>query len=73
MIIVGSFSKSGVKIVWDEIVLGEILPNPSGDRGNIYYNNADKLWIKMYDFAEKEFNDYLGTCKANGYFTWVKK
>lgn len=55
------------KIVWDDIILGEMLPEPPGDKGDIHSNSADDLWIDINDLSDKQFNDYVEACKEKGF------
>lgn len=58
---------SGEKIVWDEILLGDMLPEPPANKGEIHTNFADDLWIDINDLSNKQFNDYVDACKEKGF------
>ena len=57
----------GEKIVWDDIILGDMLPEPPANKGEIHTNSADELWIGINDLSDKQFNDYVGACKGKGF------
>lgn len=59
----------GEKIVWDDMVLGDMLPEPPASKGKIYTNAADELWLNISDLSDKEFADYVEACKAKGFTT----
>ena len=57
----------GETIVWDDIILGDKLPEPPANKGEIHTNAADDLWIDINDLSAKQFNDYVEACKEMGY------
>ena len=57
----------GEKIVWDDIILGDMLPEPPANKGEIHTNSADDLWIDINDLSDKQFNDYVDACKEKGF------
>lgn len=57
----------GEKIVWDDIILGDMLPEPPANKGEIHTNSADELWIDINDLSDKQLNDYIATCKEKGF------
>ena len=59
----------GDKIVWDDMILGDLLPEPSSNKGKIYTNAVDELWININDLSDKEFADYIEACKTRGFTT----
>jgi len=71
IIVVGVIALSagggGEKIVWDDIILGDMLPEPPANKGEIHTNSADDLWIDINDLSDKQFNDYVDACKEKGF------
>lgn len=71
IIVVGVIALSsgggGEKIVWDDIILGDMLPEPPANKGEIHTNAADELWIDINDLSDKQFNDYVEACKEKGF------
>ena len=71
IIVVGVIALSagggGEKIVWDDIILGDMLPEPPANKGEIHTNAADELWIDINDLSDKQFNDYVAACKEKGF------
>ena len=57
----------GETIVWDDIILGDKLPKPPANKGEIHTNAADDLWIDINDLSDKQFNDYVEACKEMGF------
>ena len=57
----------GETIVWDDIILGDKLPEPPANKGEIHTNAADDLWIDINDLSAKQFNDYVEACKEMGF------
>lgn len=57
----------GETIVWDDIILGDKLPVPPANKGEIHTNAADDLWIDINDLSDKQFNDYVEACKEMGF------
>ena len=59
--------ETGKTIAWDDVVLGDMLPEPPTNKGRIYTNAADDLWINIKDLSAKQFNDYVEACKEMGF------
>ena len=57
----------GETIEWDDIILGDKLPEPPAKKGEIHTNAADDLWIDINDLSDKQFNDYVEACKEMGF------
>ena len=55
------------KIIWEDVVLGDALPEPSENKGVIHTNSADALWIDINELSDKQFNDYVEACKEEGF------
>lgn len=62
-----SILNMGEKIVWNDIILNEMLPEPPADRGEIHTNSAEDLWIDIDDISDKQYADYVEACKAEGF------
>ncbi len=62
-----SNSKRVEKINWDDIVLGEMLPKPPANKGEIHNNSSEDLWISIENISDKQYNDYVEACKGNGF------
>ena len=63
---ISSGSKS-VKINWDEMVLGSQLPEPPANKGEIHKNSSDELWVEIKKVSDKQYNDYIESCKSKGF------
>ena len=57
----------GEKIVWEDMILGEQLPQPPLDRGKVHFNNADDLWVDVVGVSNKQYFDYTEACKEKGF------
>lgn len=57
----------GEKIVWEDMILGEHLPQPALDKGEVHFNNADKLWVDIVGISDKQYFDYTEACKEKGF------
>ncbi len=63
-----SFSACGVEtIVWDDMVLGGMLPEPPADQGIIQKNSADELSLTIKDVSKKQFSYYVDACEEKGF------
>lgn len=60
-------SHKSEKIVWSDMVMGSMLPEPPSDKGKIYENTKEKLWIEAYKVSEKQYSDYIIACEAKGF------
>ncbi len=57
----------GEKIVWNDIILGDVLADPPNNKGQIRSNTTDEFWIVIYNVSDKQFNDYVEACKEIGF------
>lgn len=55
------------KIVWDEIVLGDMLPEPPAYKGEIHTNDSEQIWVDISNVSNKQFNNYVDDCKDMGF------
>ena len=55
------------EIIWNDIVLCDMLPEPPANKGEIHTNTADDLWIDINDISDKQFNDYIKACEDKGF------
>ncbi len=67
VIIALSVSGGGEKIVWDDMVLGSMLPKPPANKGEIHVNSVEELWIDINDLSDKQYADYVEACKEKGF------
>ena len=66
--IIALFIKGGSeKIVWDDLILGDILPEPPAKRGEIHVNVMDELWVDIASLSDKQFVEYVEACKEKGF------
>lgn len=57
----------GEKVAWSDMVLGEMLPEPPANKGEIHENSNEELWIDIYNISDKQFADYVNACKEKGF------
>ena len=57
----------GKRIVWDDLILGDMLPEPPIDKGEIHTNTAKELRIDVNNISDKQFADYIEACKEKGF------
>ncbi len=56
------------EIVWSDMVLGDILPEPDDlTEGYVRYNNADDLDINYFNVTKSQYNAYVKKCKEAGF------
>ncbi len=67
VILTVALGSRGNKISWDEIVLGEEIPEIESARGDLYDNNEDELDINIKKIEESEYSDYVASCQDMGY------
>lgn len=60
------------KFVWTDMVLSEMLPEPPTNKGKIYTNSNEELDMAVYEVSEKQYNDYIESCKEKGFNIDVK-
>jgi len=66
-------SPEGEKINWDDVVLGEMLPETPVNRGEIYDNSKENIDITLNEVSSKQYTDYIALCKAAGFKVDVKE
>ena len=66
-VIVNCVRGGGERIAWDDIILCNLLPEPPVTKGKIDENAADGLLIEIYDLSDKQFSDYVESCKEKGF------
>lgn len=67
-ILISAFnSHKSEKIVWSDMVMGSMLPEPPSNKGKIYENSKEELWIEAYKVSEKQYSDYVISCEAKGF------
>lgn len=55
------------KIVWDDMVLGQMLPEPEGNKGRIWNNSSEELHVDINKITEVQYESYVQACKDNGF------
>ncbi|MBQ9974596.1 MAG: hypothetical protein IJP02_06545 [Oscillospiraceae bacterium] len=55
------------KIVWDDIIMGDQLPEPPKSKGQLHINSAIDLHIEIRKVTDKQYNNYVESCKEMGF------
>lgn len=58
-----------VDIEWSDIVLGDVIPQPESNRGEITFNSESELYISIHNMSQSQYNDYVSACKEKGFTT----
>lgn len=57
----------GKKIDWSQMQLGDKLPEPSLDRGEIWSNDEQELNVDLKNATDDDYTEYVSECKKMGY------
>lgn len=60
-------SKTYETLIWDELVMGDMLPTPNSLNGRITANSDTQLCIYLADATKSVFSEYIQLCKTNGF------
>ena len=63
----GTAPKESEKIVWEDIVMAEILPEPKSNKGQILSNSDKYLSIYIHKSSKEDYNKYVEACKEKGF------
>ncbi len=55
------------ELIWADIVLNEILPEPESNVGEIISNNNENLLIYVHKTSVDDYNEYLSKCEEKGF------
>lgn len=55
------------KIHWNEMELGDRLPEPQSDKGRVISNNSEYLSIYVEEISQSDYSAYIEECKNMGY------
>ena len=59
IVVVASNAGSKKKINWDEMELGNMIPEPPSMKGVVYDNSDEELWVSLEDVTDAQYNDYV--------------
>lgn len=65
--IVGIRSALKDRINWNDIVLGEMLPEPDSHKGYIWENSAKNLNIDIYETSTNDYYAYISECSEEDF------
>lgn len=63
----GSSGTESEKIVWSDIIMHEVLPEPTGKKGKILTNSDESLSIYIHKQSKEDYNKYVEKCKKKGF------
>jgi len=65
--ITGGNKSEGEKFSWSDIVMGEILPEPKSNVGEIGSNTDESLSMEIYDTSSSDYSEYVNKCEDMGF------
>lgn len=63
----GGSSDKSEKIVWNDMVLNDVLPKPTGKKGEILLNSDEILNVYIHKQSKEDYSEYVELCKKNGF------
>lgn len=60
-------------IDFSSLALREIIPEIPSDKGILYDNSEEELWISLEKVTDSQYNDYLTACIEKGFLVDAKK
>lgn len=73
MAALGSCGGGGEKITWEDLILGEQLPEPASNKGRIVVDSEDSLSVSVEKITKDDYKDYVEACEEFGYTVESKK
>ena len=64
---VGSEYKDAKRINWSELIMGEVIPEPASNLGEVYSNSDDYLSVEIVKLSAEQYKEYLTACKDKGF------
>lgn len=64
---VGSEYKDAERINWSELIMGEVVPEPASNLGEVYSNSDDYLSVEIVKLSAEQYEEYLTACKDKGF------
>lgn len=64
---------SAERIDWSKMKLGALLPEPKASVGEIWDNTDEELDVRLNNFSEDEYSEYVKACETKGYTIDVDK
>lgn len=65
--LISSEHRKAEKINWSELIMGEVIPEPASNLGEIYSNSDDYLSIEILKLSSEQYKDYVDACKEKGF------
>ena len=60
---VGSEYKDAERINWSELIMGEVVPEPASNLGEVYSNSDDYLSVEIVKLSAEQYEEYITACK----------
>ena len=64
---VGSEYKNAETINWSELIMGEVIPEPASNLGEVYSNSDNYLSVEIVKLSAEQYKQYLSACKDKGF------
>lgn len=55
------------KLVWSELEMADIIPQPVSDMGSVLFNDHDYLVVYVDDTSEENYKSYVKSCEDAGF------
>ncbi len=55
------------KINWSELIIGEVIPEPTSNSGKVYSNSDNYLSVAIVELSFEQYKQYLAACKDKGF------
>ena len=62
-----SEKQSAADSMWDKMILGEWLPEPPSEVGEIHDNSSECLWVEIENVSMTQYAEYVESCKEKGF------
>ncbi len=63
----------GNKIVWEDMALSSVIPEPPSKNGKVYTNSDKELNISLKKVSDSQYNSYVKECTDEGFTVDVDK
>lgn len=65
--IIGGNKGKGEKLNWNDIAMGNIIPEPKSTTAQIFTNSNENLSIYIYKTSSSEYSEYVKRCEEKGF------
>ena len=61
------------KIDWSTMILKDVIPEPPSNKGTLYENSDEELWVDLDGITDEQYNTYLNECIDRGFTVDAEK